>query len=356
MNLSVGIVGLPNVGKSTLFNALTNAKVEAQNYPFCTIEPNKGIVEVADERLSELAKIASSKRIVPAIIEFVDIAGLVKGASKGEGLGNQFLGTIREVAAIAQVIRNFEDTDVIHVEGSVDANRDMEVIEMELILKDIESVEKKVSSIQRFAKTDAKIKAVVDHLEGLLEHLGNSSLAYKYPIDEEIEVLKTRNELFLLTDKPFIYIINTKDVDSENGEGLDIDKDQMLPLDIKLEYELSELSSDEKAEYLSEFGLSETGLQKLSRECYDTLDLISFFTAGEMEARAWTIKKGHTAPQAAGVIHTDFEKNFIAAEVVSFSDFKECGGWLGAKDAGKVRLEGKNYIINEGDVVLFKHN
>ncbi|HEB13710.1 MAG TPA: redox-regulated ATPase YchF, partial [candidate division CPR3 bacterium] len=347
----------PNVGKSTLFNALTKNQVPAENYPFNTIEPNVGVVPVSDERLEKLAEVEKPEKIVPAVIKFVDIAGLVKGAHKGEGLGNQFLASIREVDAIVHVVRAFQSSDVTHVEGRIDPKDDVEIIETELVLKDLETVEKKLKKIERDRGIEDEIK---EWIKGLFEHLGEGKLTFGYNQELRIkneELGKLRQELSLLTDKPVIHLINEaqeKHSDSES-EYRGAFGGETLMLDVKLESELSELNDTEKEEYLKELGMKESGFEQLTRLAYKTLGLISFFTSGPKEVRAWTVKKGALAPQAAGVIHTDFEKNFIAADVVSYSDFVKYGGWEGARDKGKVGLEGKEYVVRDGDVVLFRH-
>jgi GTP-binding protein YchF len=359
MKLSLGIVGLPNVGKSTLFNALTKKQAPAENYPFCTIDPNVGIVPVADKRLEQIAAICKPKEVIPAVVEFYDIAGLVKGANKGEGLGNQFLTNIRETSAIVHVVRAFQSKDIIHVENSVDSKRDLEIINTELILKDISTVEKRVDSIQRQVKSDKKLQAAADHLAGLLEHLNSGKLANEYSQSTSDEAIAARQELFLLTDKPVLYVLN---VEQEQAEAAVADlrsvigDKQILPLDIKLEHELVMMDDAERAEFMEMYGLEYTGLEKLTQEAYKLLGLASYFTAGPEEARAWTFELGMTAPQAAGVIHTDFIKGFVAAEVMDWQDYVANNGWEGAKSVGKLRLEGRDYIMREGDLVLFRIN
>ena len=362
MNLSLGIVGLPNVGKSTLFNSLTAQAVPAENYPFTTIEPNVGIVPVNDKRLNKLSEIEKSGRIVPAIVKFVDIAGLVRGASKGEGLGNQFLSHIREVDTIVEVIRSFEDSNVTHVDKTIDPARDRQTIETELIFKDTEVLEKKLHEFERDSKGNKKLLLTVKHLEGLLHHLNSGKLANEFPKSENNDTKKIRKEIFLLTDKPILYLINeTQDKINEKRANecrtkIKLsDNQSLILLDIKLEEEISKLKGDEQKEFLNDLGLTERPLDKLVRVCYKLLGLISFFTAGEMEVRAWTIYDGDSIVEAAGTIHTDFANKFIAADVVSYNNFVEYGGWQKCKDVGKIRLEGKEYIVKDGDVIIIRH-
>ncbi|MGC8852048.1 MAG: redox-regulated ATPase YchF [Hydrogenobacter sp.] len=365
MGLSVGIVGLPNVGKSTLFNAITqSAKAQAANYPFCTIEPNVGVVAVPDERLYQIAKMEKSKKIAPTFIEFVDIAGLVRNASKGEGLGNQFLAHIREVDAIVMVLRCFENPDIVHVEGSVDPIRDAQIIDLELIAKDLETVSKRIEKVEKLAKLgDKKAKEELEKLLQLKEILENLEPIRKHTELPEDILEYAKKTLFLLTTKPVLYVAN---VDEEGLSGnayvkqvMDYAKKEKAPVVVicaKLEAELIELPEEEKLQMLNAYGLDEPGLNKLVRESYALLDLITFFTAGEKETRAWTIKKGTKAPQAAGKIHSDFERGFIAAEVINYEEYIKVGSMSKAKELGLVRLEGKDYQIKDGDIVYFRFN
>jgi len=362
MGFKCGIVGLPNVGKSTLFNALTKAGIESANYPFCTIEPNVGIVSMPDPRLDTLEKIVQPKKTIPTTMEFVDIAGLVEGASKGEGLGNQFLANIRETNAIAHVVRCFEDDDVVHVSGNVDPLRDIEVINTELALADLESVEKAILRVAKVAKSGNKeAKAKKELLEKILAHLneGHPARAFEFSEDD----LKSIYDLHLLTIKPTMYITNVDESGFENNPHLDAvkalaEKENavVVPICAAIEAEISELDDSEKDEFLQEMGLEEPGLNRVIRGGYELLGLQTYFTAGVKEVRAWTVKIGATAPQAAAVIHTDFEKGFIRAEVTSYDDFVEYNGEQGAKEAGKWRLEGKEYIVKDGDVMHFRFN
>lgn len=365
MTLHAGIVGLPNVGKSTLFNAITQAGAEAANYPFCTIDPNVGIVQVPDHRLGVLAEMVHPDRIVPATVEFVDIAGLVKGASKGEGLGNKFLSHIREVDAIVHVVRCFEDSNVVHVEGNIDPKRDIETIELELILADMESIEKRSERVTKLLKSgDKKVQAEVDLLNKLKEAFneGKSARRLTYT-EEEQELLKT---ISLLSSKPVLYAANVSEEElTSNEENKYVqqvrelaaqENSEVVVVCAKIESEIAELEDDEKLAFLEDLGLQESGLDRLIRAAFHLLGLMTFFTAGPMEVKAWTIRQGTKAPQAAGTIHTDFERGFIRAEVVSYTDFVEKGGLNGARDKGLVRLEGKDYLMQDGDIVHFRFN
>lgn len=363
--MKLGIVGLPNVGKSTLFNSLTKAGAESANYPFCTIDPNIGIVPIPDKRLDVLTKMYNSKKTTPAVIEFVDIAGLVKGASKGEGLGNQFLANIREVNAIVHVVRCFDDTNVIHVDGSVDPIRDIETINLELIFSDIELIDKKISKTSHGAKNNKDLAKELEILKNLKSHLENNMLAKNFECDDEDLIYI--NSLNLLTMKPVIYATNVSEDDllndaKDNKYVADVveyakkNNSESFVISAKIEEEISQLDEDEKEAFLADMGLSSSGLDKLINASYSLLGLISYLTAGEQETRAWTIKNGTKAPQAAGKIHTDFEKGFIKAEVVSYCDLIESGSYNKAREKGLVRLEGKDYIVKDGDIILFRFN
>lgn len=365
--MKLGIVGLPNVGKSTLFNSLTKAGAESANYPFCTIDPNVGIVTVPDERLNVLGKMYQTKKIIPAAIEFVDIAGLVKGASKGEGLGNQFLANIREVDAIVHVVRCFEDSNVVHVDGSIDPLRDIETINLELIFSDIEILERRIAKTSKSARNDKTAAKEFGLLQRIKEHLEEDHPAKTFAgaeDDEEKEWLESYN---LLTYKPVIYAANVAEEelssDGADNEGVcrvreyaAREESEVFVVCAQIEQEIAELEEDEKKMFLEDLGLSESGLEKLIKASYRLLGLISYLTAGEPEVRAWTIKKGTKAPQAAGKIHTDFERGFIRAEVVSYDHLIECGNHAAAKEKGLVRLEGKDYVVQDGDIMLFRFN
>ena len=364
--MKLGIVGLPNVGKSTLFNSLTKAGAESANYPFCTIDPNVGVVTVPDERLNLLGDFYKSKKVTPAVIEFVDIAGLVKGASKGEGLGNQFLANIREVDAIVHVVRCFEDSNVVHVDGNIDPLRDIETINLELVFSDLEILERRIAKVTKTARMDKEAAKELTFLERVKAHLEDGQLAITLETENEDEDawLATYN---LLTAKPVIYAANVAEDDiaddGANNQHVQAVREyaakqnsEVFVICAQIEEEISELDEDERKMFLEDLGLTESGLEKLVRASYHLLGLMSFLTAGEDETRAWTIKIGTKAPQAAGKIHTDFERGFIKAEVVNYQDLLDCGSYAGAREKGLVRMEGKEYVVQDGDVILFRFN
>ena len=365
--MKLGIVGLPNVGKSTLFNSLTKAGAESANYPFCTIDPNVGVVTVPDERLNVLGEMYHTKKIIPAAIEFVDIAGLVKGASKGEGLGNQFLANIREVDAIVHVVRCFEDSNIVHVDGSIDPLRDIETINLELIFSDLEILERRISKAVRAARNDKTIAKELALMERIKAHLEDGKMAKSFDDindEDEQQWLESYN---LLTYKPVIYAANVSEDDladdAANNEGVQAvreyakgEQSEVFVVCAEIEAEISELDDDEKKMFLEDLGLKESGLEKLIKASYKLLGLISYLTAGEPEVRAWTITEGTKAPQAAGKIHSDFERGFIRAEVVSYDDLIACGSHTAAKEKGLIRLEGKDYVVKDGDIMLFRFN
>ena len=361
--MKLGIVGLPNVGKSTLFNSLTKAGAESANYPFCTIDPNVGVVTVPDERLNVLGEMYHTKKIIPAAIEFVDIAGLVKGASKGEGLGNQFLANIREVDAIVHVVRCFENSNIVHVDGSINPLRDIETINLELIFSDLEILERRISKVSKVARNDKSAAKELALLNKIKAHLEDGKLAKTFEEADDEEEQAWLESYNLLTYKPVIYAANVSEDDAANNEGVQAvreyakgEQSEVFVVCAEIEAEISELDDDEKKMFLEDLGLKESGLEKLIKASYKLLGLISYLTAGEPEVRAWTITEGTKAPQAAGKIHSDFERGFIRAEVVSYDDLIACGSHTAAKEKGLIRLEGKDYVVKDGDIMLFRFN
>ena len=363
-NMKLGIVGLPNVGKSTLFNAITNAGAESANYPFCTIDPNVGMVAVPDARLDRLSEMYHPKKTTPAVIEFVDIAGLVKGASRGEGLGNKFLSNIRETHAIVHVVRCFDDENVIHVEGTTDPLRDIDIIDLELIMADVEMVERRIEKAQKAAKGDKKFLREAEVFQGLLAWLNDGNAARAYDCDDDTRALIATSDL--LTLKPVIYAANLDEAGFSDCESVPYYRlveeraqsqgAQVIPVCAKLEAEIAELPGEEKALFLEDLGVAESGLDRLIRASYTLLGLISYLTSGEDECRAWTITRGTKAPQAAGKIHTDFERGFIRAEVIAYDDLMAAGSMAAAREKGLIRSEGKEYVVKDGDIILFRFN